>query len=295
MKSQCEPTQAKHIICPAAKEEKSSGEKLEDLKSSKFEQCFETFMDTPLYQNLFLGNSIGNLFSEYCNSTNASIPTYCYGFSKVAKHIVNGGRHFHFFACTVNGNVGTDGKLLHQVCDGVFDCDNKVDESSCPGMYTCEGNASHVIQTSKLCDNNKDCPSGDDECQNCAEDGEEGSVSSDGYMVGDTVLSSLIVFDCVTILLLNAIALYDIQKKNCTTKAGQIDRRIRLLTCFYDGLMGIYMMTIFIKSRMFSGSYCTHDFEWRSSNLCKVLGTLFTFSAHGSLLTISTMSCIRCS
>jgi len=95
------------------------------------------------------------------------------------------------------------------------------------------------------------------------------------------------------ILGLNAIAVYTNWKREVTTAAGEIDKGIIFLVCFYDGIMGIYTMIIFIKSQLFSGAYCLHDFEWRSSNMCKALGFLFTFSAHGSLFTISLMSVIR--
>ena len=54
----------------------------------------------------------------------------------------------------------------------------------------------------------------------------------------------------------------------------------------------IFVVAIVIKA--VKGDYCKFDQNWRSSIYCIGLGALFSVSSHGSLLTISVMSIIRC-
>ena len=54
--------------------------------------------------------------------------------------------------------------------------------------------------------------------------------------------------------------------------------------------MGVCLGYTFVKSMIYSGDYCLHDNEWRSSVQCKVLGCLYSVSIHGSLYTVAVLS-----
>lgn len=49
-----------------------------------------------------------------------------------------------------------------------------------------------------------------------------------------------------------------------------------------------------VKIFQYSGNYCVHDIGWRGSVPCSVIGTLFSISTQGSLLTAMMMSVTRC-
>lgn len=63
--------------------------------------------------------------------------------------------------------------------------------------------------------------------------------------------------------------------------------------CVYDALMSIYLAIISIKNLQFHGSYCMHDNYWRTSRVCDLCGSIFSFSSHGSMLTAALMGLTR--
>ena len=187
--------------------------------------------------------------------------------------------------CLAGGTVP-----LWTVCDGKTDCEDASDETQCPGRYYCN-NTTLWIDPRLVCNSNKECPGGDDECQNCFG---ESSTASDTEMIHNTFIVILIVVECVLILVLNAIAVWDICMQEATTEPAKVNKLNLLSICFYDTLMGFYLAYIFTKSVRLTGNYCLKDYEWRSSLQCRLLGVLFTFSMHGSLFMVSISSITRC-
>lgn len=59
--------------------------------------------------------------------------------------------------------------------------------------------------------------------------------------------------------------------------------------------MGIYLCFIVVASVVlrYKGDYCVLSDWWRSSVYCDILGVIFSFSTHGSLLIVSLMSIVR--
>ena len=187
---------------------------------------------------------------------------------------------------------------VQQVCDGTLDCDSGEDEAACPGRYYCKDELNGTtswVDHSLLCNMHQDCPLGDDECQDCLSDMDNGvGIASNTQMIKNISIKVLIIIECLLILVLNTIAVWDVSTKKIESKSGKIDRLIIISLSVYDSLMGVYLGYIFIKSIIFSDKYCLKDFQWRSGIQCKALGMLFTLSAHGSLLMISMMSLLRC-
>ena len=81
---------------------------------------------------------------------------------------------------------------MGDVCNGVSDCTFGIDEIYCPDVYFCTNldtsNSTRIvwIDAIKVCDNKKDCPSGEDECQGCL-DKDGTNVGSDINMVESIV------------------------------------------------------------------------------------------------------------
>jgi len=180
---------------------------------------------------------------------------------------------------------------LDKLCDEQLDCTGGADEARCPGRYYCKGRYNHWVMLSEVCDHKKDCPQGDDECQGCVE---SSGVASDLDMVQNKVIRYYMIIAAVMIVVLNVFAGIEVYKLEPESRTGKVDRLILMTVCFYDTLMGGCLGFTFVKSMVFSGKYCTHDSEWRSSLQCKLLGCFFSFAAHGSLVMISLMSLTRC-
>ena len=98
--------------------------------------------------------------------------------------------------------------------------------------------------------------------------------------------------ESVMIIVLNAMAARTIFRTNIYIYGS--DRITLLSLCFYDALMGVYLGGISIKSYMLPGTYCAYDSVWRTGWSCKLLGFLFTFSTHGSLLMTALISVLHC-
>uniref|UniRef100_H2YMH5 G-protein coupled receptors family 1 profile domain-containing protein n=1 Tax=Ciona savignyi TaxID=51511 RepID=H2YMH5_CIOSA len=60
-----------------------------------------------------------------------------------------------------------------------------------------------------------------------------------------------------------------------------------------DLLMGVYLLSVSAMGGQFSGRYCYHDAEWRSSQTCSILGSLAVVSTEVSASTMATMATIR--
>ena len=149
------------------------------------------------------------------------------------------------------------------------------------------------IDAGLVCNSYKDCPGGDDECQDCQGDGSGSSISSSERMIHSYPIQAWISIECLLIFLFNSVVVWDVGLKKAGTDCAKVDKLILLSVCFYDTLMGFYLACTFAKSIMFSSAYCQADFEWRSSLGCTLLGCLFTFSTHGSLLMVSFSSLTR--
>ena len=183
--------------------------------------------------------------------------------------------------------------FLDKICDGKIDCTNGTDEAGCPGKFHCSENSNFEwVSLEKQCDNVKDCSNGADECQNC----DFGSFTSANSLISSRIVFYLTILSGTLIILLNLFLGFKCFMKEPITHQGDIDKLLRLQVFFFDVLMGLYKCLIVTASLFirWKGNYCLYDQDWRSSYYCAMLGTIFTFSSHGSLLTIAFMSIIRC-
>ena len=147
------------------------------------------------------------------------------------------------------------------LCDEQLDCTGGADEARCPGRYYCKGRYNHWVMLSEVCDHKKDCPQGDDECQDCSAKTNSSGVASDLDMVQNRVIRYYMVIAALMIVVLNVFAMIEVYKMKPESKTGKVDRLILGTVCFYDTLMGGCLGFTFVKSMVFSGKYCAHDNE----------------------------------
>ena len=172
------------------------------------------------------------------------------------------------------------------VCDGVVNCRDQSDELNCLGRFYCTEAPNEVswVAESAVCNSYKDCDNGRDECWNCNND----LLSSDQFIVKNHGIFAWLVLSCFLIFFMNSWAVW----KNVSSAwinqrtHVQVDKILQLQTCFYDSIMGFYLLSLVIANIRFYGNYCMFDHAWRSGWACKGLGIMYNFSTHGSLLTV---------
>ncbi|XP_078483448.1 uncharacterized protein LOC108949324 [Ciona intestinalis] len=235
----------------------------------------------------------GQLFlhkRQYCDGIPLVFEPLCYmGFDETYCQ----GR---YYCHTKTDLLFSIGKLL--LCDGVPDCTDGSDEweSVCSASrFYCKSKQPLSIARDRVENGIKDCSDGSDECPPVSS--RNLVFSSPFEMIGSTwfrvifwVMGFVALFGNIVVFTASVLEL----KSSAHTEPVKSSFLTFLINLsISDSLMGIYLLAISGVGVQFSGSYCHHDAQWRSSSLCSFLGTLVVISTEVSALIMATMATFR--
>uniref|UniRef100_H2YML7 G-protein coupled receptors family 1 profile domain-containing protein n=1 Tax=Ciona savignyi TaxID=51511 RepID=H2YML7_CIOSA len=183
------------------------------------------------------------------------------------------------------------------LCDGVLDCEDGSDEweSVCnESRFYCNNKTPLSVAREQVENGIRDCSDGSDECP--ADSKKKSVFSSPFEMIGNPIFRVILWImgglSFVGNIGVTVIGILHIREtKNEPLKLAFLWLLVNL--SISDSIMGIYLLSVSAMGKTFSGRYCYHDTDWRSSSACSVLGSMSIISSEVSALTMTTMATIR--
>ncbi|XP_077973213.1 uncharacterized protein LOC120338026 [Styela clava] len=257
-----------------------------------------------------------NYYAEECS--------ICYPKPEFCKHRVS---ETHYECSSKSRIIGW------KICDGIADCEEGEEEIKCPRRFYCKGNEPISVPEHKVCNLQKDCEDSSDEMncneithfycndtgnvkfisknelcdgsQDCKSARDEclpecivSAFSDANSMIKNTlVLATVWVTSTVTlagnafVMIFSTIKLY--QKKKKYKKNAIINKILICNLSASDFLVGVYTMTICVKSLTMQGEYCKEDIEWRSGTTCSAIGALLMIGTESSVFTLTIITGFR--
>ena len=127
-------------------------------------------------------------------------------------------------------------------------------------------------------------------------DEEENIFSSSTQMIKSPVIKAVIWIIGIITIFANASVMITTTQILKTKKLHKILRTNHILILNLstaDFLMGVYLLIISAKSIEFAGIYGRFDLQWRSGNLCTVVGTIAIISSETSCFIMTLLTCFR--
>ena len=191
-------------------------------------------------------------------------------------------------------------RIGDRYCDGVIDevwkfindsaCPRGFDEVACPGRFDCKSGDKVSIKDAKVCDKIIDCDDGSDE-RGCS-----AAFSSSTEMIENSILRNSFWIMGFVVIMGNLFVIATTAKLLRTSSLKGLIRCqhvIVLNISCADFIMGVYLLTIAVFSRVFSGFYGSVDIEWRASFRCSTIGSLAVISSEASCFLMVALSVLR--
>ena len=195
------------------------------------------------------------------------------------------------FYCKSGDAISIDVNLL---CDGIPQCDDKSDEKNCFDRFYCENEVPYSVPLSKMLDGRTDCSDNSDECPKEMDDNVLSSrrelLGSTGFRVTTWMIGIIAVAGNIVTFAGAAKSLIRTKGLNPVSKINYV---FLLNLAVADCFIGLYLLSLSVKSLHFSGSYCMYDKAWRSSATCAGLGSLALIASQCSVIILVALTTLR--
>ncbi|MEL6740529.1 MAG: 7 transmembrane receptor [Planctomycetota bacterium] len=171
---------------------------------------------------------------------------------------------------------------LDRVCDFRIDCAAGArDEEVCPRAthFRC-WSGERYIPRDKYLNGVADCGDRSDECV-------DDDFSSPHEMIKNDFLRTFVWFSAVVTIVANMVVMLQhggklrrIRDKHSIPYANTL---LIMHLAASDLVMGLSLLVVSFKSSEYSGEYCYHDYVWRSSVACTLVGVLTVVSSQTSM------------
>ena len=164
-------------------------------------------------------------------------------------------------------------------------CSRGFDELFCSKRYACSADGKVSIRSDQICNEVFDCDDRSDE-RNCPKK-VEAVFSSDTEMIKYDGLKSCFWIVGIAVIVGNMYVIIStvhyIGKKKSLSTSLKFQHLNVLNISIADFIMGFYLITIAILSTfVYSGNYGQEDRKWRTSRYCSFLGSLAVLSSEAS-------------
>ncbi|CAK8686160.1 unnamed protein product [Clavelina lepadiformis] len=178
-----------------------------------------------------------------------------------------------------------------QKCDGMENCEARIDEKNCSNRHYCMTKAGNLtsIPKSLVLNGKQDCVDGSDEFF-------PGIFSSAREMIDNLGLKIWLWFITILTILGNFyVAILSIRHlhEGKNRSASLCNHILIINLSVSDCLMGVYLMIILVKDVQFAGRYSEFDYEWRSSTICSLAGSLCVISSQTSCFLMAILTDYR--